>query len=262
MLWIKVFFSGDIKKWFGVCLFAMFSFVHTRKRPLKYVCFFVLFFKSLHLLRSICVFNLNVLNCLYFSMHSLFCPCVCLLVSNSSSTSVLLHRKHLCLTSFWLLVPNSSSYTTVIRWEHLCLTSLWLLVSNSSSYMNLITWEHLCLTSVWLLVSNSPSCMKAIRWEHLYLPPFWLRQDEGEATLQLALISDGLTSYALVYYAFGEMNWTYRGLWSYVIMGVSDGTVDNYQRNLYTKTKRAYRIDGVPGNTGKTRSSGTRTRHR
>ena len=34
-------------------------------------------------------------------------------------------------------------------------------------------------------------------------------------------------------------------------MGVSDGNVDNYQRNLYTKTETAYRIDTVPGNTGK-----------
>ena len=78
-----------------------------------------------------------------------------------------------------------------------------------------------------------------------------LLQDEGEATFQLALISDGLTSYALVYYASGAMTWTYRGRWSYVIMGVSDGNVDNYQRNLYTKTETAYRIDTVPGNTGK-----------
>ena len=137
-----------------------------------------------------------------------------------------------------------------------------LLVSNASSNVSVIRWEHLNLTSFWLLVSNSLSYISAIRWEHLYLPSFWLRQDEGEATFQLALISDGLTSYALVYYTFGEMNWTYRGRWSYVIMGVSDGTVDNYQRNLYTKTERAYRIDGVSGNTGKTRSSGTRTRHR
>ena len=78
-----------------------------------------------------------------------------------------------------------------------------------------------------------------------------LPQDEGEATFQLALVSDGLTSYALVYYASGAMTWTYRGRWSYVIMGVSDGNVDNYQRNLYTKTETAYRIDTVPGNTGK-----------
>ena len=135
-------------------------------------------------------------------------------------------------------------------------------MSNSLSYISAIRWGHLYLPSFWLLVSNSLSYISAIRWEHLYLPSFWLRQDEGEATFQLALISDGLTSYALVYYAFGEMNWTYRGSWSYVIMGVSDGTVDNYQRNVYTKTERAYRIDGVSGNTGKTRSSGTRTRHR
>ena len=78
-----------------------------------------------------------------------------------------------------------------------------------------------------------------------------LLQDEGEATFQLALISDRLTSYALVYYASGAMTWTYRGHWSYVIMGVSDGSVDNYQRNMYTKTELAYKIDTVPGNTGK-----------
>ena len=78
-----------------------------------------------------------------------------------------------------------------------------------------------------------------------------LLQDEGEATFQLALISDRLTSYALVYYASGAMTWTYRGRWSYVIMGVSDGSVDNYQPNVYTKTETAYRIDTVPGNTGK-----------
>ena len=78
-----------------------------------------------------------------------------------------------------------------------------------------------------------------------------LLQDEGEATFQLALISDRLTSYALVYYASGAMTWTYRGRWSYVTMGVSDGSVDNYQPNVYTKTETAYRIDTVPGNTGK-----------
>ena len=185
-----------------------------------------------------------------------------LLVSNASSNVSVIRWEHLYLTSFWLLVSNSLSYISAITCEHLCLTSFWLLVSNSLSYISAIRCEHLCLTSFWLLVSNSLSYISAIRWEHLYLPSFWLRQDEGEATFQLALISDGLTSYALVYYAFGEMNWTYRGSWSYVIMGVSDGTVDNYQRNLYTKTERAYRIDGVSGNTGKTRSSGTRTRHR
>ena len=76
-------------------------------------------------------------------------------------------------------------------------------------------------------------------------------QDEGEATFQLALISDGLTSYALVYYASDNMTWTYRGRWSYVIMGVSDGNADNYQQNMYTKTDLAYKIDTVPGNTGK-----------
>ena len=34
-------------------------------------------------------------------------------------------------------------------------------------------------------------------------------------------------------------------------MGVSDGNADNYQRNMYTKTELAYKIDTVPGNTGK-----------
>ena len=82
----------------------------------------------------------------------------------------------------------------------------------------------------------------------------WSLQDEREATFQLALISDGLTSYALVYYVSGAMNWAYRGSWSYVIMGVSDGSVHNYQRNLYTKTRRAYCMDSVPGNTGKERA--------
>ena len=37
-------------------------------------------------------------------------------------------------------------------------------------------------------------------------------------------------------------------------MGVSDGSVHNYQRNLYTKTRRAYCMDSVPGNTGKERA--------
>lgn len=86
-----------------------------------------------------------------------------------------------------------------------------------------------------------------------WLTFFLLSQDEGEATFQLALISDGVTSYALVYYKVGAMTWTYRGRWSYVIMGVSDGSRDNYQRNLYTKTKRAYMIDSVSGNTGNDR---------
>ena len=64
-------------------------------------------------------------------------------------------------------------------------------------------------------------------------------------------MSNGWVSYALVYYAVGAMTWTYRGHWSYVMMGVSDGNTDHYQRNLYTKTERAYRIDSVPGNTGR-----------
>ncbi|XP_070174715.1 scavenger receptor cysteine-rich domain-containing protein DMBT1-like [Littorina saxatilis] len=73
----------------------------------------------------------------------------------------------------------------------------------------------------------------------------------GEATFQLALISDGEMTYALVYYKLGRMTWTYRGSWTYVIIGLSSGDRENYRLNLYTRTKRAYRIDAVPGNTGR-----------
>nr|KAG5691697.1 hypothetical protein BaRGS_029462 [Batillaria attramentaria] len=75
--------------------------------------------------------------------------------------------------------------------------------------------------------------------------------EKGEATFQLALITDGVTSYALVYYLTGAMTWTYRGHWSYVIMGVSDGTGDNYQLSMYSKTSRAYVVDSFTGNTGR-----------
>ncbi|KAK7481053.1 hypothetical protein BaRGS_00027689, partial [Batillaria attramentaria] len=75
--------------------------------------------------------------------------------------------------------------------------------------------------------------------------------EDGEATFQLALISDGLTSYVLVYYLTGAMEWEYRGRWSYVIMGHSDGRGDNYELNLYSKTRNAYDIDTITGNTGR-----------
>ena len=75
-------------------------------------------------------------------------------------------------------------------------------------------------------------------------------QDEGNATFQLALISDGMTSYALVYYMVDAMRWTYRGRWSYVIIGISYGDGDSFQRNLYSRTETAYRLDSVSGNTG------------
>ncbi|KAK7092485.1 hypothetical protein V1264_008223 [Littorina saxatilis] len=75
--------------------------------------------------------------------------------------------------------------------------------------------------------------------------------DAGEATFQLAIISDGETTYALVYYKLDGMTWTYRGSWTYVIIGLSSGYKENYRLNLYTRTKRAYRIDAVAGNTGR-----------
>jgi hypothetical protein len=74
--------------------------------------------------------------------------------------------------------------------------------------------------------------------------------DEGYATFQLALITDGLTSYAVTYYNVGDMTWKPRGLWSYVLMGVSDGRVVGFQRNLYSMTNRAYVMDTMPGNAG------------
>ena len=79
---------------------------------------------------------------------------------------------------------------------------------------------------------------------------FTFGQDEGEATFQLVLMTDGLTSYALVYYMEGGMKWTYRGSWSYVMIGVSYGQVETYQRNFFSKTEAAYSIDSMTGNTG------------
>ncbi|KAK7476341.1 hypothetical protein BaRGS_00032400 [Batillaria attramentaria] len=76
-------------------------------------------------------------------------------------------------------------------------------------------------------------------------------EEKGEATFQLALISDGRLSYVLVYYLTHKMTWTYRGHWSYVIIGVSEGNAENYQLNMYSKTKNAYTIDQVFGNTGR-----------
>nr|KAG5691691.1 hypothetical protein BaRGS_029456 [Batillaria attramentaria] len=75
-------------------------------------------------------------------------------------------------------------------------------------------------------------------------------QKDGEATFQLALISNGQTSYVLVYYLTGSMTWEYRGHWYYVIIGASDGERENYQLNMYSKTRNAYKIDEVFGNTG------------
>ena len=47
------------------------------------------------------------------------------------------------------------------------------------------------------------------------------------------------------------MKWTYRGSWSYVMIGVSYGQVETYQRNFFSKTEAAYSIDSMTGNTGK-----------
>ena len=89
-----------------------------------------------------------------------------------------------------------------------------------------------------------------------------LCQNEGEATFQLVLVSNGETSYALYYYKEGGMKWTYRGSWSYIMIGVSDGNADHFVQNLYTKTERAYFIDSMTGNTGKRSAKGTMVKPR
>ncbi|KAK7495536.1 hypothetical protein BaRGS_00013234, partial [Batillaria attramentaria] len=75
----------------------------------------------------------------------------------------------------------------------------------------------------------------------------------GEATFQAAFITDGSSSYVLIYYKSGAMGWQNRRRWPYVVMGISMGTGDwaDVQQSFYSYKDEAYSIDKIKGNTGR-----------
>lgn len=72
----------------------------------------------------------------------------------------------------------------------------------------------------------------------------------GDATFQVALVTDGAASYAIVQYRVGHMTWRYPGRWYTIEMGVAKGSVTSFQPNVYSGTEYAYDIDKYFGNTG------------
>ena len=71
----------------------------------------------------------------------------------------------------------------------------------------------------------------------------------GEATFQLAIITDGVASYALILHHVGLMNWQETTNWQDITVGVSDGS-GHVQKSMYSGTTWAYKIDELIGNTG------------
>lgn len=73
----------------------------------------------------------------------------------------------------------------------------------------------------------------------------------GDATFQVALVTDWFNSYALLQYRVGHMNWRYPGRWYTIEMGVAKGFMTTFQPNVYSGTELAYVIDNYYGNTGR-----------
>ncbi|XP_025078211.1 mucin-like protein isoform X1 [Pomacea canaliculata] len=72
----------------------------------------------------------------------------------------------------------------------------------------------------------------------------------GDATFQVALVTDWSESYALVQYRVGHMTWRYPGRWYSIQMGVAKGEITTFQPNVYSGTELAYEIDSFYGNSG------------
>ena len=72
---------------------------------------------------------------------------------------------------------------------------------------------------------------------------------DGEVTFQLAIITDGMISYALILHRVGHMKWQAPPAWQKIAIGVSDGG-NKVQKPIYSGTLLAYSIDKQLGNTG------------
>ncbi|XP_025078086.1 uncharacterized protein LOC112554507 isoform X2 [Pomacea canaliculata] len=72
----------------------------------------------------------------------------------------------------------------------------------------------------------------------------------GQATFQLILASDWTTSYAFTLYSLTEMNWKYYGPWYPIQIGITQGSRENFQQNVYSKSEYAYHMSTYLGNTG------------
>lgn len=70
-----------------------------------------------------------------------------------------------------------------------------------------------------------------------------------EATFQTVIVSDGRSTYSLIYHLAGAMNWPQRTEWPYVIIGASDGG-NSVKTSLNSGTEQAYTSDKQKGNTG------------
>ncbi|XP_025078060.1 uncharacterized protein LOC112554482 isoform X2 [Pomacea canaliculata] len=97
------------------------------------------------------------------------------------------------------------------------------------------------------------SMVFVVTWDRVkqYFPSVDFKPtDMGDATFQVALVSDSSESYALVQYRVGHMTWRYPGRWYSIQMGVAKGSLTTYRPNVYSGTELAYEMDTHFGNTG------------
>ncbi|PVD36007.1 hypothetical protein C0Q70_02977 [Pomacea canaliculata] len=102
-----------------------------------------------------------------------------------------------------------------------------------------------------LKLKFSPAVLLVFTWKCMeqdfqsYQP-----NNPGQATFQLILASDWTTSYAFTLYSLTEMNWKYYGPWYPIQIGITQGSLENFQQNVYSKSEYAYHMSAYLGNTG------------
>ena len=160
---------------------------------------------------------------------------------------------------------RSSAHSHSLEWGH----QIWshdktglcgLLFSSSSSCFfgrallaNQISlsWNSSCVSkllrssgyTLWFLVNGvvTPAvCVASVSYLSLQVE---------EATFQMVIVSDGRSTYSLIYHLVGAMNWPQRTEWPYVIIGASDGG-NSVKTSLNSGTEQAYTSDKQKGNTG------------
>ncbi|PVD36016.1 hypothetical protein C0Q70_02986 [Pomacea canaliculata] len=97
------------------------------------------------------------------------------------------------------------------------------------------------------------SAVIVVTWDRVqqYFPSVdYKPTNMGDATFQVALVTDWFNSYALLQYRVGHMNWRYPGRWYTIEMGVAKGFMTTFRPNVYSGTELAYVIDNYYGNTG------------
>lgn len=114
-----------------------------------------------------------------------------------------------------------------------------------------LSWNSPCVSkllcssgyTLWFLVNGvvTPAvCVASVSYLSLQVE---------EATFQTVIVSDGRSTYSLIYHLAGAMNWPQRTEWPYVIIGASDGG-NSVKTSLNSGTEQAYTSDKQKGNTG------------